>query len=184
MKRSSTPGPWLASVHSLGLVLGWLACLAACEDGDGGSGYKQSCKRTCARAHDCVSTVNADSCTDDCVESLSEVGDHLRSDYVKGIDACFADLSCDQLVAALTNNACRDESSARLAPTPAAIELCEAVVDSLQDCIGLSTGTAGCLESVKIFNDSSLQSALTCKERACTERFSCLQDELGISLTP
>jgi hypothetical protein len=172
------------ALSSCALALGLLASLAACDDDDGGSGYKKSCEQTCERAHDCVSSVDAETCTEDCIEDLAEIGDHLSTDYVKGIDACFADLSCDQLVGALTSNQCQDEASARLAPSQAAIDLCENVADSLQECTGLSTGTAGCIDSVKIFNDGTLRSALTCAEQDCTKRFGCLQDQLGISLTP
>lgn len=171
-----------SSTRAACAALGLIALLAACDDDDG-SGYKQSCKRNCERAHDCVSSVDVENCASSCQDDLAAVGDNLRPDYVRGIDMCFDELSCDQLIAATATNACRDESAARLSPSQTAIKLCEAVADSFKECLGLTVGTADCIDSVKVFADPALRSALTCAERACNERISCLEDQLGIDLT-
>lgn len=181
-----TPALFSPSAKSAQPILRWaglLLLIGACDDDDGGSGYQQTCARTCARAHDCVSSVNAEQCTRDCNAAFADVGDNLRRDFVMGIDSCLTKLSCDELVIAIGNQMCRDESSARLAPSQAAVALCDAVSASFQECLGLSVGTAGCLDSVKIFDDKALRSALMCVQQPCTERASCLEDQLGISFT-
>ena len=114
-----------------------------------------------------------------CREDSAAVGPHLRADFLAGIDACVDELSCVQLAAASVLQPCQREAAARLAPSGAAEALCQAVVDSIQECAGISVGTAGCLDGVKIFSDAALTSARACAEEPCDQRTACLSAELG-----
>jgi hypothetical protein len=161
----------------------WLTApqlLFACgDDDDGGTRYQVSCDRACDRQYECDSNVNPETCSMNCTEDTADIGPNLRVDFLAGIDACVDALTCNQLAAATVFQTCQREAAVRLAPSPAANQLCQAVVDSIQECSGLTVGTAGCLETVKIFSDSALLSAQSCENESCNERTACLNAALG-----
>ena len=158
-----------------------LALAAGCGDDDNGATrYEVSCDRACDRVHECDSTMDIEDCAMTCKEDTAPVGPNLRADFLAGIDACVAELSCVQLAAAAVLQPCQREAAARLAPSASAEALCQAVVESIQECAGISVGTAGCLEGVKIFNDAALTSARACAEEPCDQRTACLSAELGM----
>lgn len=165
----------------LPVCFGLLLSAAACDD-DEGSGYVQSCANSCKRLHNCLSSVDEAQCRSSCEEELKGFGDNLRSDYVASIDSCIQKLSCDQLAVNTFSQSCRNEAQARLAASQQAIKLCEQVSASIKTCTGLSVGTAGCIESIKMFADGPLRSALTCLDLPCDQRADCAYDTLGIRL--
>jgi hypothetical protein len=69
------------------------------------------------------------------------------------------------------------------APSGAAMELCQAIVASLQMCLGVTVPTTGCLQSVKVFSDAALLRAKSCENESCNERVQCLTAELGTDPT-
>lgn len=158
-----------------------LALLVFCACGDDGAPrYESSCERACARAHDCSSAVNVDTCVSDCKGNLGAVGPKLSDAYLSGLDSCLAKRSCNQLVATNVLGSCQDEAKALLAPSATAQALCDRVVASFQECAGLSVAATGCLGNVKIFNDGTLQSASSCDQKPCAQRVACLRDMLGV----
>jgi hypothetical protein len=110
------------------------------------------------------------------------VGDHLRQDYVAGIDSCTGDLSCDQLIVATLTESCASEARASLAASRSALALCDLVSASVEECGGATLGAAGCIESVKVFTDLSLRSALTCSDVRCDQRADCVAEALGLAV--
>ncbi|HMI92977.1 MAG TPA: hypothetical protein VK509_16505 [Polyangiales bacterium] len=153
--------------------------LSCGDDGDGRASYENSCDAACARAHSCESDVDVEACASDCKRDAADVGPRLSSAFLGELDACVAAANCVQLALMPAAQACQREAAAQLAPSAAARELCDAVVASLQMCLGLSVGTAGCLDTVKIFSDSALVAARACDEMSCDQRSACLSGELG-----
>jgi hypothetical protein len=141
-----------------------------------------SCNRACTRAHECSSTVDAGACATDCTDDTAMIGPNLRSDFLAKIDDCVAELNCVALAGAAVFQTCQGQAAARIAPSKAAEELCDAVVASIRECTGLTTGTAGCLGTVKVFNDVALIKARACAEKSCDQRIQCLRDELGVDV--
>lgn len=161
-------------------VLSFFA-LFACgdDDRDGSTAYLSSCEAACMRLHDCNSMVDIDACSMECKEDAAGVGPNLSSEFITALDACIADASCVQLAAQPVSQACQREAAARLGPSPAAELLCEAVVDSIRMCLGVTVGPEGCLNGAKIFNDAVLHSARSCDQMSCDQRSQCLEDKLG-----
>jgi hypothetical protein len=110
------------------------------------------------------------------------VGDHLRPDYVAGIDDCIEALSCDQLALATLTESCATKSRASLAASRTALQLCDAVSASLQQCGAAASAASGCIDNVKVFSDRSLRSALTCADAPCDQRADCLLEALGLQI--
>jgi hypothetical protein len=143
--------------------------------------YESSCDQACKRAHDCSSSVVIETCANDCKTNNADIGPHLSTDYLAGLDGCVKTLSCDQLVATQVLQSCQRDAAAKLAPTPAAVTLCDAVVASFKMCLNLTVGTAGCLDSSKIFSDAALTQARGCDKLPCDQRVGCLQNTLGVN---
>jgi hypothetical protein len=122
-------------------------------------------------------------CSASCKANASEIGPRLSGQFLTGLDSCVDGLNCVQLSVNDVFQTCQREVAARLAPSPAAVALCDEVVASIQMCTGLSVGTAGCLDAVKIFADSTLNLARACAEMSCDQRTACVQDALGTDVT-
>jgi len=135
---------------------------------------------TCDRALECDSTVDVESCTQDCLRDAEAIGPNLSSDFLHGVDACLQALSCPELAVATVSMRCQREAAADIAPSATAQALCEAVVASIQECVGVSVDTAGCLTTVKIFRDPVLDAARSCQQQSCDLRWGCLEEHLGI----
>jgi hypothetical protein len=161
------------------VVLGF-AC--ACGDDDGPPKHEASCDRACARAKECSSSVDEVDCAMDCKDDTAEIGPNLRGDFLAAIDSCVADLNCVQLAGAAVFQTCQLEATARVAPSDVAVDLCDTVVDTIKECTGLTVGTAGCLDGVKVFHDGALARARACAEKSCDQRVACLRNELGIDV--
>ena len=163
------------------VLLAALSCASGCgDDGDESRAYETSCELACERTHDCDSSVDIETCASDCKDDVADIGPRLSGEFLDALDECIAGVSCPALALMPATEACQREAAARLAPSAAAEELCEAVVASIQMCAGISVGTAGCLDTVKIFSSSALTSARSCDEVPCDQRSDCLQMELGL----
>lgn len=163
--------PWLA----LGLA-------SACGDSQDVDGYQAYCARSCQHLHECTASVDVAQCTQSCEDDYADVGPHLRQDYLAGIDQCAADLSCTELAVNAASGRCAREARAKVSASATAVSLCGAVDDSIQECLGVSLGTAGCIEAVKILTDTALLSATPCFDKPCDRRASCLSDTVGVAL--
>jgi hypothetical protein len=161
------------------LLLASLGLVQSCGDDDEQASYESSCDAACERAHSCNSDVDVAACASDCKSDAADVGPRLSSAFLGELDACIAEANCVQLAAMPAAQACQREAAAQLAPSAAARELCDAVVASLQMCLGLTVGPAGCLETVKIFSDSALSAARACDKMSCDQRSACMSRELG-----
>jgi hypothetical protein len=155
---------------------------AGCGDDDGPPQHEASCDRACARAHECSSSVDEADCAMDCKDDTAEIGPNLRGDFLAALDSCTADLTCIEFAGAAVFQTCQREATARVAPSDAAVDLCDAVVDTIKECTGLTVGTAGCLDGVKVFHDTALTRAQTCEAKSCDQRVACLRDQLGIDV--
>ena len=169
-------------VLALSIGLGLLAA-GGDDDGENPHAYESSCDAACARLHDCNSNTDMATCATSCRDDAADIGPHLSTQYLMGIDACVQQMGCVQLALNPVFQTCQREAAARVSASPAAIDLCDEVVASLQMCSGLSVGTAGCLDTVKIFANSALNSAKTCESLPCDQRVACVQDQLGIDAT-
>jgi hypothetical protein len=174
---------WASSLKYLCLASTVLWAAAGCGDDGDQRSYENSCDAACARAHECNSNVDVESCASDCRDDAADIGPQLSGSFLAALDACVAEQTCPQLALMPAVQGCQREAAAQLAPTQAARDLCDAIVASLQMCLGISVGTAGCLESVKIFSDSALVSARACAAMSCDQRTGCLQTELGTNPT-
>ena len=164
------------------VVCVFVAVGAGCGDDDGPPKHEASCDRACARAHECSSSVDAGVCAMDCKDDTAEIGPNLRADFLAALDSCVADLNCIELAGAAVFQTCQREATARVAPSDAAVDLCDAVVDTIKECTGLTVGSAGCLDGVKVFHDSALARAQSCQAMSCDLRVQCLRDQLGIDV--
>jgi hypothetical protein len=163
------------------VLLALLTSLLGCgDDGDGRISYENSCDAACERLQVCDSDVDIVECANDCKSAAAEIGPRLSTAFYAELDACIAEANCVQLAVMPIAQACQREAAAQLAPSGAARELCDAVEASIQMCVGITVGTAACLDSVKIFSDSALRAARTCETMSCDQRNECLQAELGI----
>ena len=154
--------------------------LCACGDDDGPPRHEASCDRACVRAQECSSAIDAGVCAMDCKNDTSAIGPNLRNDFLAALDECVAELSCVELAGNAVFQTCQREAAALTAPSAAAEALCDAVVESIRECTGLTVGTAGCLDGVKVFDDVALLRARACEGKSCDQRTECLRDELGI----
>ena len=57
------------------------------------------------------------------------------------------------------------------------------LVADIQECVGVSVGTAGCLETFKVFSDSALATAQLCQEKPCDQNAACVTADLGVDPT-
>lgn len=164
-------------------TLTWFAlfcALPACGDDDGPARHEASCDRACVRAQECSSAIDAGVCATDCKDDTSAIGPNLRSDFLEALDDCVGELTCLELAGNAVFQTCQREAAALTAPSAAAEALCDAVVESIRECTGLTVGTAGCLDGVKVFHDAALLRARACEDKSCDQRTGCLRDELGI----
>jgi hypothetical protein len=170
-----------ASICALAAATSLLAC--GDDDDEPGPTYTASCDKACAKSHECSSTIDAHTCATDCKNDAAAIGPNLSSAFLAGIDACVAELSCAELAAAVAFDICESESRARIAPSAAANDFCGAVVAEIQECVGISVGTAGCLETFKVFSDTALATAQLCQEKPCDQKAACVTAELGVDPT-
>jgi hypothetical protein len=178
-------GASLGRLLRFGLLFSALLALASCGDDDAEDphAYEASCDHACTRVHECDSTMAIATCSANCKDDASDIGPRLSGQFLAGLDSCIDGLNCVQLSVSNVFQTCQREVSARLAPSPAAEDLCDAVVASIQMCTGLSVGTAGCLDAVKIYADSALHLARACADMSCDQRTACVQDALGTDVT-
>jgi hypothetical protein len=165
------------------LVCAVLLCACGDDSAEDPGAYQDSCDNACARVHKCDSSMDVGTCASRCKSGAADIGPRLSGQYLVGIDSCVDQLNCVQLSLNSVFQTCQRDAASRIAPTPSAIDLCNAVVASIEMCTGLSVGTAGCLGAVKIYADSALHSARACADKSCDQRTACVQDALGIDLT-
>lgn len=166
---------------SFGFVLAFASC--GDDDGEDPHAYEAACDHACTRVHECDSTMAIATCAANCKDNASDIGPRLSGQFLAGLDTCVDGLNCVQLSVNNVFQTCQREVSARLAPSPAAVDLCDEVVASIQMCTGITVGTAGCLDAVKIFTDSTLNLARACADMSCNQRPACVQDALGTDVT-
>jgi hypothetical protein len=164
----------------LGCVSSLAGVLACGDDGSGIVAYENSCDAACKRLHSCDSDVDVIACGNECKADAAEIGPRLSTAFYTELDACVAQANCVQLALMPAARTCQTEAAAQLRPSAAADALCDAFVDSLQMCLGLTVGPEGCLQAVKIYSDSALSAARACEMMSCDQRSECLRAELGI----
>src|SRR5262245_20265194 len=109
-------------------LLAVLAGVLGCGDDDEGRAYETSCELACDRSHECDSTVDTEEGASDGKSDVAEIGPRLSGEFLDVLDSCIAELSCPQLALMPASQTCQREAAARLAPSAAAEDLCDAIV--------------------------------------------------------
>jgi hypothetical protein len=160
-----------------------LAGLTACHHKrhGGPSPFEQSCTRTCQRVASCDESVDVAACGDACFNSISTFGDHLRKQYFEEFNACIADARCSDLGVTANDNDCRKSATQRIGVNLKTIKLCDAVSEMLERCGSVTApDPKPCQQSMKIFDDTTLDDAIDCSGESCTDISKCFVESLGV----
>jgi cytochrome c peroxidase len=109
-------------------------------------------------------------------------GDHLRKTYYDEFNQCIAEARCSDLGVSAFDNDCRAQASDRIGVNLKTIKLCEAVSEMLDRCAGgvSSADPKPCQQSMKIFNDTTLEDATKCSGESCHDISKCFTESLGV----
>jgi hypothetical protein len=177
----------MSLVSKLLVGAGVAALAAGCGGSDsndgGGAGTSSAnvssyCSTVCNRLNECDSTEDAQTCTRSCENSLAAVGPKLRGEYLNRIQQCFTQKDCANILSGDAHDDCEDEAVAALAPTSTGTAFCDGYSNVATRC-GSSLDKADCLDDTKLFNDSALNTAMSCFDRACSAIDDCVEAALG-----
>ncbi|MCU0681956.1 MAG: hypothetical protein MUF34_06815 [Polyangiaceae bacterium] len=174
----------LSSLVAFGLIVG--GCAGDDEDEKGSSARAASldefCAVRCSAEATCDGDVDEDTCKNECRRAEGLAFENLRSDLVKGIQACIERKDCSDVIGDDVAAACAAEEGAKLTITPAVESLCETARAKVKECEGTGFDLAGCYAVVKPYNDSSLAAAKSCFDKSCRAYNACLSAAINVSI--
>ncbi len=186
----------MASLRSLGVgalfVSLGLGCAAGAVVTESGSSSTtpsnadpaQFCSTYCNRVSVCDNTRDQQTCQNLCANQNAATVPKLRADVVKLIQDCFGQKDCKTVLGSDVVATCSTEAVASVAPTAVATQLCDSLVSAETKC-GHAQEKATCLNRAKLYSDKTLNDALTCTGKACTDIDTCMDASLGTtSATP
>lgn len=136
------------------------------------------CDSICSKQHECDSSADKETCTNQCKNKIASVVEHVRGDSLNRVAACVNDSSCKKVLDGDAEDDCGDEELASLSPSDKAKEFCSAWKTSAKKC-GETVDTASCLKTVKIYNDASLDDAKDCTDKSCSSQAKCIRAAFG-----
>jgi hypothetical protein len=175
----------------IGLVLALAACSGSTGNTglDGSSGASSStanvttfCGSLCDRSVSCDNTMDRQTCANACTNANIAVFPKLRSDVVDLMVSCVQKRDCKTVLGSDLTEGCAGEAAAQVAPSQAALQLCDALVTADTKCEHAGE-KASCLNTAKLFADAALNDALSCVGKACTEVDACVQAALGATVS-
>lgn len=146
----------------------------------GASDAASFCASMCARVQSCDSTLDTQTCQNECTNGNAAVFPRLRTDVVELIVACFDGKDCKTVLGGGFVGACTADAIASVAPSAAASTFCEALSTAKTSCGGATTQTkAECLNGAKLYDDSAIAQAQNCVKRGCSEIDACVGAVFG-----
>lgn len=148
--------------------------------------FEAMCAMACERTSACDPQVDVEECRLNCIGSLGPIGPHLREEYVEEIEQCVSDARCIDLGSSALDNSCRREASDRIGANLKVVKLCDGLSATLARCtVGEpATRREACLDSMKVFDDDTIEDALGCNDTECAELGKCFTTVIGFSPAP
>lgn len=175
----------ISSLVTFGLVFG--GC-ASSDDADEKGSSKQAasldefCDVLCGVESECDANVDKDVCTSSCRRREGVTFENLRSDLIKGAQACIERRSCADIIGKDVRVDCLAEERAKLTTTAAVESFCEAARGQVRKCDGVDFDVAGCYGAVKAYNDGAITSARGCFDKSCDVYNDCLVAAIDVSI--
>jgi hypothetical protein len=160
--------------------------IAAChhkKHQQGPAPFETMCEKACQRVNECAPEVDVEECRLNCLGSLGPIGEHLRKEYVDEVQQCFSDARCLDLGVSALDNSCRRDASKRIGANLKVVELCDGLSETLSRCtVGVpTTRLDACIETMKVFDDETIEGARDCNEAECADLGTCFTMTIGLS---
>jgi hypothetical protein len=136
------------------------------------------CGTFCDRTVGCDDTRDEQTCKNACANQNAAIFPKLRADVVGLIEDCLTGKDCRTVLSSDVISTCQGEAVASVAPSAAAIDLCDALTAAETKC-GHTGGKAQCLDMAKLYNDTTLKDAHDCASKACADQDACVSAALG-----
>ena len=180
---------WMLGVALLGL----LAPMGACTNSTGGSGSGNGggggngnidpqgfCSGLCGRVHSCDNTQDEQTCADSCTNTNAAILPKLRGDVVSATETCIENKDCATVLGSNFVSVCVSQAAASIAPSQQAMSFCQSLSAADTKC-GATLDMASCLDTVKIYSDSTISEGGACTQKACTDIDACLSATFDLS---
>ena len=146
----------------------WLALLGlgACSPGGSVDGYSSTitsfCDNYCSTVSGCDGAADLQTCNAECLNRSAATVPKIRTDILSSIQSCVKGKKCSEVLLGTVQQACANEVVAGASAPPSATEYCSALDKALLHC-GMTAGDKSeCLNSAKLYNDSTLNRATGC----------------------
>jgi hypothetical protein len=172
----------MRAAHSLALAVLTLAGSGCHKKRQSGPApFETMCERGCARVNECDPEVNREDCRVACLGSFGPIGEHLRPEYVEELQQCITDARCIDLGVSALDNSCRHDASDRIGANLKVIKLCDGLSETLSRCtVGVpAMRLDACLETMKVFDDDTVEDATDCNDSECRDLGKCFTTILG-----
>ena len=137
------------------------------------------CAAMCHRVQTCDSSLDTQTCENQCTNANAAVFPRLRSDVVALIVGCFDGKDCKTVLGGAFVGACTADAIASVAPSAAAASFCDALASAKKTCSGTDATKAQCLDSAKLYADPAIAQAQNCVKRGCSEIDQCVSAVFG-----
>jgi len=165
------------------------ALLVACSSepaGSGGTGvgtYSGAsvsyCPAYCSKVSTCDRASDEQTCLETCRNASAAIETKLRPELVKAASECFGAKDCKTVLTAEIVASCVNEAGARLAPTVTAQNLCDEWALARTKCNRSGASKAECLDTAKLYTESTLSLARGCTTKGCADVDKCIAATLG-----
>lgn len=139
------------------------------------------CGAMCDRVQECDRALDHQTCKNQCTNANAAAFPKLRDDVVDLVLGCFTEKDCKAVLGGI--GACTADAAAQVAPSEAAVGLCDALAKAREKC-GASSGKAECLTLAKLYDDDAIAEAQNCTGRRCAEMDACVAAALAPVGTP
>jgi hypothetical protein len=136
------------------------------------------CDESCTKVHECDSTKDLQTCTNNCSNANAATGPKLRSDFTGYLTTCVQSKDCVSVLNGAAFGACSDEAVAILAPSAVGADFCTKYEAAASRC-NSTFDKAACFNKAKTFNDPALTGADACFDKACADITDCVKAALG-----
>jgi hypothetical protein len=138
------------------------------------------CEKYCGRVNECDNTKDAQTCANNCQNSLSSTLPKLRGDVTSQIEACMDSKDCKTVLGSNVTGKCVDEAAESIAPSAAAKSFCDDYATAKKKC-NVIVDKASCLAATKVYTDATVSSANSCLSKACSDITACVNSAFGWS---
>lgn len=137
------------------------------------------CGALCKRHSDCDSSTDLDTCTRKCQDALDDDAKKFRADIMKSAQTCVTKADCKTILAGDGLDDCVGEALLEVTPSDKAKALCTALEASDDKCSSDTTiDHVKCLDTMKQYNDATLEDAKACVDKACNAVWDCVNATL------